>query len=632
MGKEGPMLVMRYGLLPPTENAELVRSQMRLAQKYRNTLVEIERGRRAAIRALYGQIGDMPALEHAAKVATEAANAAAKKVKLYKSAKRTGKVPEELRRELDQARVAKRDATAAWRAVRNQSRTGNTQLEADRINTLANELQKSARDHSGLYWGTSQLVDNAMDASRSSPLWGVWEGKVWCPLTPNDPKFVPWKGEGQIGVQIQGGMSCTLVFAEDRRLQIRRLPDKLGRGERCYCTLRIRVGSDDKLAPIWAEFPLKLHRPLPEGAIKRAYVNLQKIGPREEWSLHVVVDNVPIVRPSGAGAVGVNIGWRLLKEGGIRVAFAVDENGETHELVLSESMLSSLQKASELRSIRETRFNAAVAELSQWLKQHAIPEWLSERTRTMHLWESMGRLAALARHWRLHRFEGDSDAYDALERWRYRDHHLWCWESDQRVQSLRQRREVYRLWAGRLADRYRTIALHEHDLSRMARRSFDPDNDAARANRQLVAPSQLRLALVNAKCTRNGETVLVALGIHTQTCHACQEVDLFDAAKELEHTCSHWEVDLFDAAKELEHTCSHCGCHWDQDENNARNTLRVWVERPGEAKVVGAARKLERVDKDGNVKESKRARIARLQAEKEERAAAAAAASGCSAP
>src|SRR5271167_4725493 len=56
-------IVYRFGLLPPTENAAVVRRQMRLAHDYRNLLVEIERGKRAALRALDAELGDTRGLE-----------------------------------------------------------------------------------------------------------------------------------------------------------------------------------------------------------------------------------------------------------------------------------------------------------------------------------------------------------------------------------------------------------------------------------------------------------------------------------------------------------------------------------------------------------------------------------------
>jgi hypothetical protein len=50
-------LVYRYGLLSPTCNAERVRDTMRIAHRYRNTLTEIERGLRAAVRAVEADLG-----------------------------------------------------------------------------------------------------------------------------------------------------------------------------------------------------------------------------------------------------------------------------------------------------------------------------------------------------------------------------------------------------------------------------------------------------------------------------------------------------------------------------------------------------------------------------------------------
>jgi len=44
------MKVYRYGLLGPRDAAPVM-EQMQLAHRHRNTLIEIERGRRAAIRA-----------------------------------------------------------------------------------------------------------------------------------------------------------------------------------------------------------------------------------------------------------------------------------------------------------------------------------------------------------------------------------------------------------------------------------------------------------------------------------------------------------------------------------------------------------------------------------------------------
>jgi hypothetical protein len=68
--------VYRYGLLPPIENVDLVHEQMRLAHQYQNTLTEIERERRAAVRAataIYPSIEALTAEVAAAEAVLEAA-------------------------------------------------------------------------------------------------------------------------------------------------------------------------------------------------------------------------------------------------------------------------------------------------------------------------------------------------------------------------------------------------------------------------------------------------------------------------------------------------------------------------------------------------------------------------------
>lgn len=55
--------VYKYGLLPPIDHAETVQDQMRAGHRYRNTLTEIERGRRAALREIDRSIPEVAAQE-----------------------------------------------------------------------------------------------------------------------------------------------------------------------------------------------------------------------------------------------------------------------------------------------------------------------------------------------------------------------------------------------------------------------------------------------------------------------------------------------------------------------------------------------------------------------------------------
>lgn len=511
-------------------------------------------------------------------------------------------------------------------------------------------------------------------------------------VEPNDPSFVRWNGEGTVSVQFQGGVSVAeLRSGEDTRAQLidpapaaatdtppsgwgsSRYTDaerlarwqhmlKHGRPPKPYHMLRLRVASDGR-APVWAAWPIILHRPLPdflavrfpeawdrararevvdrfglrivaerdgevvvatEGggaatlaralvdagavsadprttAVKWAAVRLKKIGPREEWSVTFTLDVPERRERCGEGAVAVDLGWRRMGGGSLRVATTEDEAGTVRELRLDADLVRGLGKASEIRSIRDMHFDTARAWLHVILDDlPAIPEWLQEATKTMALWKAQGRLASVAIRWRGARFEGDTAAIEALEAWRIKDKHLWCWETSQRTGALRRRKDLYRVFAAGLARAYRTVVLEDFDLRAFARRPAAEETETerdenARAQRHLAATSELRLALVQAFVGRGGEEAREPATDTTRKCSECGVVEIFDAGAELRHTCRN-------------------GHAWDQDENACRNLLKRWRERIGGDENRGTARADEKGNDSGQVRESTWARRKREKA------------------
>lgn len=593
------MLVYRFGLLPPTENHELVLAQMRAAHVYRNRLTEIERARRAKVRSINSAHGDIAAAERAAAAAAEAEQEAARAVSAHRASTRTRAVPAPLKETLTGARVAKRDAVQKLRAMRAAAREDVSTVSAvEKVNEEASAEQKAARAACGVYWGTYLLVEEAMDAARKTPLYDGAE--------PNDPRFARWEGEGTVGVQLQGGLPTPEAFGDDTRIQIRQIPLPPGVSARHKprAEVRLRVGSDGR-APIWATWIAILHRPLPEGGtIKRAAVHLRKIGPRSRWFLDVVVDAPAGPRRCGEGAVAVDLGWRKIGEE-IRVAVWRAEDGETGEIRIPEKLVGSLRKPDDLREIRDRAFNAARDVLATWIaQQQVIPDWLREASAHLRQWRSPGRLASLVLRWRKERFEGDAAGYDVLERWRYHDHHLWEWETSQRSKSLGHRREVYRVAAARLAERFGVVVLEKFDLRQIARRpvkeSEEAENEVSRSNRHLVAVSELRSALRQAFLSRGGEVAEVDAGDTTRICPVCGLVERFDAAAMVHHACGG------------------CGTVRDQDEGAAQNILDRWRERRSDAETAGVARSNETPEKGAGkwtkVKEKTIAKTARKEA------------------
>lgn len=368
----------------------------------------------------------------------------------------------------------------------------------DRAHREQAKAARTAAREQGLYWGTYLQIEQAAEAASR----GVME-----------PKFRRWTGEGAVSVQLIGGLAEETAREEgDTRLQIdleaRPVP---GRGGKPLPRIRLRVGSDEERGPIWAEWPMIYHRPLPAGAVvKWAKVVLRRVAAREEWSVHLVLETAQEApdagdRPPGGDdrAVAVDLNWRRPEsESTTTRACGWHDGVDTGVLVLPEEIAGELRKADELRSIRDVQVERLRAEIVEW--RETLPEAHREQVAEVGLWRAAGRFAALAHWWREHRYEGDAERYARLEGWRARDKHLWLWEAHARQGALRRRRDFYRVFAARLArGGYATLIIERLDLRALAELPVpeaekETATPQARWQRQVTAPSELRAALVHA--------------------------------------------------------------------------------------------------------------------------------------
>lgn len=250
---------LRIGAMPPSQGLDEARRQMRAAHRYYNTLVEIERNRRAAVREAEARYGLFDAQEKL-RLAEEAVEAVLVRVNEAKVASRSRQVPKELRAEFkaakDAATTAKREFTAvrsrlkaeavaanapvaaaidALKALKARAKGGARQKDAalraeleaaeaaleaarrrlsetetlagemERIRTMAGELSRAARAQSGVHWGTYMQVEAATEAAFKVPVWSA--GK------PNDPGFRRWEGEGSLGLHFQPPAEMADVLA-----------------------------------------------------------------------------------------------------------------------------------------------------------------------------------------------------------------------------------------------------------------------------------------------------------------------------------------------------------------------------------------------------------------------------------
>ncbi|MGO9833310.1 MAG: hypothetical protein ACLP1X_03770 [Polyangiaceae bacterium] len=562
-----------------------MQAQMRTAHRYRNTLVAVERARRAAIRAVRSARPEMAARETEYKDASALLDAAIDSIRRERA--RTHKRTETaaMRESVRACRAARRTAYVALLDARRRIAPELAGAHEE-INERAAELRRNARHHCGLgeggphfgAWGTYLLIEAADQTARKTPIDDGTDAR--------DPQFVEWNGNGAVGVQIQGGMTSeALTGGRDTRLRLDAepkwsspRPPTCKDSPRLLRLLHARVGSDAR-EPIWAVWPIVLHRPLPEGSrIKNARILCERVANRDRWCVCFTVEMPPDVRRCGTGAVAVNLGWRVIGDE-LRVASWRGDDGARADVRLSSGLLASLHKTESLQSIRDERFDVARDRLARWLDAPSTvaPEWLRTRAARISHWKSKARLAALCNHWRVNLGESEEERrqFSALDRWLrgdrlkdgradpsssawHGDNHLWTWATHQRRNALAQRREVYRLVGASLASRYETLVLADCDLRDVARRpkaEERAENTTARRNRHLAAVSELRTAVMQAFLARGGSVTKVPARDTTRGCQKCGLVSAFDAA----------EI--------LAPTCEGCGTRWDQDDRAALNLL-----------------------------------------------------------
>jgi len=545
----------KYGLLPPIKNGDKFDEQVSEAHKYKNALCRIERDRRVGFR------------EIARTEETDAVQA-----KIDAKVDELKEVNTEIKKIRAQARNRKTSPIEAARAkkLKTEIKVLNTEFKVlrnickndpeiaaklEENNELANTRAKEAYKTSSLYWGTRGVCDRAAKAARSEP---------------TDPQFRHWDGTGLLGIQLQGGRTMA-DLADDTYTQIDTVSEEAYlspiRGDRrrlCRTTVRLRIGTDENNKPIFAEFPGFIHRPIPsDSRITWAYVKKSRCGDRYVYSLILTVAREkgagPIFGQSkGTGKVGVDIGWRLLPDDSLRVAYWKDGKGKSGELILDPSFRKANKKIKKLRENRDKNLDVMRPLLVAMFKTLNLPEWMVEQTSHMGLWKSTNRFAKLGLAWRGKRFDGDAQAFALMDEWRRQNKHLLDWEMNLQDKIQGRRREQYRIFAARLAETYAAVNMENFDLRKIAigpKVEEKGDNQTARYHRQIASVSTLRDAIKNACSTRGVIYKEVVAAFTTKICYACGSVERWDQEKEVVHTCSQ------------------CNLTWDQDKNAADNIL-----------------------------------------------------------
>lgn len=343
------------------------------------------------------------------------------------------------------------------------------------------------------------------------------------------PRYRRFDGEGIIAATVQGATKLTVESALSNNPHF----SISGSGKHRVARLRLRDG-------LVLEIPIVYHRPLPTARVIFARLAVDRIGDRWVYSLHVTVDAKSDKKPVGTGRCAINFGWRRLSEG-VRVAYAVGDDGKETELVIPHKLFDRMQHAESLRGLADEVADLYLGDGARRAK--ARREALSQpHADHKELGKVPFTLEQAAQH----------SAGDA-EHWARRDRHLYQWERDEYSSALRARREIFRLWAHRLTREYASVVIEAFDIrSVIERGAFEMKIPGARHYRFLVGPHYLRLE-IKSRFGDACETLKPAK--RSLTCHVCGKL------------CK------WDKARELVHDCESCGASWDQDQNNARNQL-----------------------------------------------------------
>lgn len=549
-GKESKACkVYEFGCLKPNGDINAFENQIYKKNQLWNKLVEIEREYRQAVRELItpsdNHIDTLKSELESIRAEIKAKRKAARKsVDISDLKTKADKLKEELKTAIEVNKVNKKAIIEA---------------NKEKINLLdqkRKEQVKQISSESDLYWLNKEDVLASYDTARKR---AMREGV--------DLRFHRFDGSGKCFVRWQTGLSLDKLFGVDTLLQIAPVapeawysPIRSERRKASRTTVKFRVCSDNK-RPVWLELPMVMHREISKnGQIRNASLIRTKVGKELIYKLIVTVafDELPKTNLNQHGAVGIDIGWRRVNDG-IRVAYCVDSEGQSEELILPDRIISQFLKLNDLKSIRDQHFNDCKTMLSTWMKDKHVPEWLKEATQYLHQWKAKLKLIDLYKKWKDERFSGDQEVFAYLHEYSKREDHLFLWESNLRDQVQKARLHFYRNFAAKLASTYKTIKMEKINLRGLVEKKKPEEGTQGtlpqNAYRFIASVSLLRQTIENACRSAGTDVEYYESKDTTKICNVCKHKESFSASNQI-----YW-------------TCSKCGTLHDQDENAAQNIL-----------------------------------------------------------
>jgi hypothetical protein len=560
----------KYGMLEPVAGFDQAAIDVLfLRNKLWNSLVELERAHRERYRSLItGSDEELSAIQaRLDQIEAERAELVRRK-KQARAMVRSKKVDtSEHDDRIDRLMAERSDLRAKAKDIRlrvkEKVKPAISDLEKERY-----EAVKRLIHEAGLWWCNQETVIAAYDVARVKAM-----------KENAELRFRSFDGTGKFAVRQSGGFALSdLVAGKLSFARLEALPDAnfvhlSERGKRSrarhHLTMTILTYKDEsgKLRRHEVTWPIVLHRPLPEGTIKFIHVQRKRIGKEFQWtcSITMEVDEIqktPIDHPSRA-ACGIDIGYRLVNDG-LRVAVIADTSGEIDRLTLPKDWIEKMDHVESIQGQLDNESNLTWGKLKAFLKSlHDYPESLAE---------SIGQLLKAgdrtpvrgmrALHWRL-RSEPETmpEVLSILDEWeaatfrREREMHRL------RHKLVNRRKDLYRNFAHKVANRYVMIRIEDMPLKKLAAVNLENGSDnpmpqTVRNNRTRAALHELTLCLRQAADKSGADFEKVSGTNSTVTCS----------------TCGHQNPGV--DKEDIHFRCEKCDTLHDQDENAAKNFLR----------------------------------------------------------
>lgn len=553
-------IVYKYGLPFGPDNEEtysLFQDITWKAHRYYNNKVELFRSKVMAIRALEEQ-----KFPKVLSIENQISNLMKQK---------EADISKEDRKELNQKIKALRQGRKKLREENKES--------MEKIYSMVEEnfkvLEKAARKECGMHNGTYNLVEDAVKDS-------VKKKKGFPDFKKSFPAVLPRNGkpcsgiDGRVGTQIissNGKLLFTDNLLDGTHAQIK-VEQQPGQPSK-YKTLKLQMDTDEKGKPIYGQFKMVYHRPLPADAeIKKAWVQREKIGKRWFWEVCFVIQTqVKKVEHPSDLSCSFDAGWRVMKDG-IRIGMVVDTKDQAREIRLPKSgkrkdknIHERMEYVDNLNSIRANHFNKFKEDLGKWAKDNpkSVPNFVTDKLPHLSKIRSQRKFIQVYFQWRGERTPGDEVGFKLIEAWAKKEEHLFPWQENYRSRTLNCRKDFYRKLANDLCKKYSTIVREDLSLSEMALLSKTRDEKGmkdkddlhltARRNRTRASISEFFDAL-ELVAPKYGTRILKVNPAYTsKTCNSCNEICELDSTNHV-------------------HTCEHCGAVWDREVNACRNLLK----------------------------------------------------------